>query len=104
MSDQRHPAPAFARPTKGGVLLSVRLQPGAARSEVAGVQGDALRLRIAAPPVDGRANDAARDFLAERLGVPRSAIVLTRGATARHKLFFVQGLTVEAVRDRLCRP
>jgi len=104
VSDQRDPAPAFARPTKGGVLLAVRLQPGAARSEVAGLQGDALRLRIAAPPVDGRANEAARDFLAERLGVPRSAVVLTRGATSRHKLFFIQGLTVEAVQERLYRP
>jgi len=101
VSDPRHPASAFARPTQGGVLLSVWLQPGAAHSEVAGVQGEALRLRIAAPPVDGRANEAARAFLADRLGVPRSAIVLTRGATSRHKLFFVQGLTVEAVHERL---
>lgn len=101
MSEEHPAAPGFARPAQGGVLLSVRVQPGAARSEVAGVHGDALRLRIAAPPVEGRANEAARALLADRLGVPRSAVVLARGTTSRHKLFFVRGLSVEAVYERL---
>ena len=91
----------FVRATQDGVLVFVRLQPGAARSDVAGTLGDALKLRVAAPAVEGRANEAARAFLADLLGVPKSSVSLARGATSRSKSFLVRGLTVEAVKERL---
>lgn len=91
----------FVKETKDGVLVSVRLQPGAARSGLAGVQGDELKLRVAAPPVEGRANEAARVLLAELLGVPKSSVALVRGATARSKQFLIRSLTVQAVIERL---
>lgn len=91
----------FVKEVEEGVLVSVRLQPGAARSELAGVQGDELKLRVAAPPVEGRANEAARFFLAELLGVPKSSVALVRGAASRSKRFLIRGATVQGVVERL---
>ena len=80
----------------------MRVQPGAARSEIAGWEPDgALRLRLQAPPVEGRANRALIEFLADALGVKRSAIRLVHGATARRKLIEIDGLTEAEVRTRL---
>ncbi|MGD9943118.1 MAG: DUF167 domain-containing protein [Burkholderiaceae bacterium] len=70
----------------GAWRIRLAVQPGAARSEVVGVHDDCLKLRIAAPPVDGRANDEVLRFVAERLGVPRKRIRLLAGAGARRKL------------------
>lgn len=92
---------SFVKALENGVLISVRLQPGAARSELAGVQGGQLKLRVAAPPVEGRANEAARALLAELLGVQRSCVTVVRGAASRNKHFFIQGATIELVRERL---
>lgn len=79
-------------PVKGGCLIRLHVQPRASRTEVAGRHGDALKLRIAAPPADGEANDAVIRFLAERLGVPRSAVTLERGASSRAKTVRVAGV------------
>jgi uncharacterized protein (TIGR00251 family) len=79
----------------GGVRLRLRVQPRASRTEVAGRHGDAIRIRVAAPPVDGAANEAIVRFLAERLGVPRAAVRLERGATGRSKVVSVAGLDAE---------
>lgn len=68
---------------------------------MAGRHGDALKLRVAAPPVDGAANEAVVRFLAERLGVPRSAVRVEAGATGRSKVIAVAGITVEAAGHRL---
>lgn len=91
----------FVQEVEQGVLVSVRLQPGAARTELAGVQGDELKLRVAAPPVEGRANEAARALLAQLVGVPKSSVNLVRGATARSKRFLIRGATVQGVVERL---
>ncbi|MGH7585148.1 MAG: DUF167 domain-containing protein [Gemmatimonadales bacterium] len=72
--------------------IAVVAQPRASRSEVVGPHGGALRIRIAAPPVGGAANEALIAFLASRLGVPRSAVTLRRGATGRRKLVEVEGI------------
>jgi uncharacterized protein (TIGR00251 family) len=64
----------------------VHAQPGARRSEVAGVHGDALKVRLAAPAVEGKANDALLRFLADAFGVPLRQVALLRGETARRKL------------------
>jgi hypothetical protein len=82
-------------------LLVVRVTPRAARDEIAGWQGDELRVRLRAPPVDGRANEALLRLLATRLSVPPSSIELVSGATARVKRLRVTGLSEEELRRRL---
>lgn len=69
----------------GGCTLTLHIQPGAKKSEVVGVHGDALKIRLAAPPVDGRANAALIDYLADRLGLPKSALELKSGQSSRRK-------------------
>ena len=68
------------------LVLTLHVQPGAKRTEVAGRHGDALKVRLAAPPVEGKANAELMRFLAEAFAVPRRAIVLIRGETARDKV------------------
>lgn len=80
--------------TADGVRLTLRVQPSAARSEVAGRHGDAIRVRLAAPPVDGKANEALIALLSELLAVPKRSVVLTRGATGRSKVVEVTGVDV----------
>lgn len=88
------------RAADGSVSLSLHVQPGAKRTEFAGLHGDALKLRLAAPPVDGKANAALQVFLAQCLGVPRSAVSLISGETSRHKVVRVVGVDA-AVLERL---
>jgi len=71
------------------VHIAVRVKPGSARAAVGGVHGDALVVAVNAPPVDGRATEAARRALAAALGVPRSTVSLRSGATSRDKIFTV---------------
>jgi len=68
------------------VVLALHVQPGAARTEVAGLYGDALKIRLAAPPVEGKANLALRRFLAEAFAVPLRNVEIVRGDTSRDKL------------------
>ena len=82
-------------------LLHVRVQPGARRNEILGWQGDALRVRVTAPPAEGQANHAVTDLLAHALGIAASRIALVRGATSRDKLFRVERLSPSDVRARL---
>ena len=79
------------------VKLDVRVIPRAKRTEIAGRRGGALLVRLAAPPVDGAANDALRAFLAERLGVPQRQIAIVRGATSRDKTVAIEGLSAAAI-------
>lgn len=79
------PRPAWLAGARGDWTIRVHVQPGAARSGVAGEHDGCLKLRIAAPPIEGRANDALRAFLAERLGLPRSAVSIERGDASRRK-------------------
>jgi uncharacterized protein (TIGR00251 family) len=74
---------------QGGSELCVHAQPGASRSELAGEHGDALKVRIAARAVEGAANAALIDYLAERLGVARRDVRLLRGDKSRRKTFWV---------------
>lgn len=77
-------------------MLTIHVQPRARRSEVAGRHGDAIKVRLAAPPVDNAANEELVRFLAEALGVPRAAVSVARGHTARRKTVAVLGMTREA--------
>lgn len=81
--------------------LQVRVQPGARRSQIMGIDEGVVRVRIAAPPVEGKANAALCAVLAEALGVRPHAVTLVRGATGRLKLVEVVGLTAEAALARL---
>jgi uncharacterized protein (TIGR00251 family) len=72
-------------------MLEVRVQPGASRTEVAGMLGERLKVRIAAPAVDGRANTALVAFLADRLGVAKAQVEVVRGASNRSKTVSVPG-------------
>jgi len=72
-------------PARQALVLALHVQPGARRTEVAGVHGQALKVRLAAPPVDGKANAALIAFLADAFGVPRAQVRLLRGETSRAK-------------------
>lgn len=84
-------------------ILLVHAQPGAGRSEVVGRYGDALKVRVAAPPEHGRANSAIAKLLADRFGVAASAVQLTSGATGRSKRFKVVGIDAALARTVLER-
>jgi hypothetical protein len=90
-------APPWLRVSGDDAVLSLHIQPGAKKTEVAGLHGEALKIRLHAPPVDGKANDALIAFLAERLGVPKARVVLESGQTSRSKRVRVVGVTAEAV-------
>ena len=81
--------------------LTVHVQPRARKTEVTGRHGDAIRIRLAAPPVDNAANEELVRFVAETLGVPRAAVRITRGRTGRRKTVTIDGLTTDAADGRL---
>lgn len=85
------------REASGTVTFSVRVQPRASCNEILGEWQGALRVRLAAPPVDDRANEALCRLLAERLKVPLSAVTLLRGARNRTKHIEVRGATAAQV-------
>jgi uncharacterized protein (TIGR00251 family) len=87
-----------------GVRFAVRAQPRASRSEVAGIHNGALRIRIAAPPVDDQANTELIRFLARALGVAKSAVRIAAGRSGRSKTVEVDGVTAGAVRALLDAP
>jgi uncharacterized protein (TIGR00251 family) len=68
-----------------GIVLNLHIQPRASKNEVCGVQGDALKIRLTSPPVDGAANKLCREFLAGLFHVPKSAVEILSGETSRHK-------------------
>lgn len=83
--------------SNGRVRFTVRVQPRASHTEVAGVYGDALKIRLAAPPVDGAANDALVNFLADLFAVARRDVRILAGESARSKIVEVAGITASAV-------
>ena len=78
--------------TPTGIRLRVRVQPRGSRTEIAGLHGNAVKVRLAAPPVDGAANEALARLIARHLGVPRSAVRIESGATSRSKILEVDGI------------
>ena len=83
------------------VLLPVNVQPRASRDAVTGLHGNALKLSLTAPPVDGAANDACLRFLADLLGVSRARLSIVRGQKARQKLIRIAQFSSTAVYTRL---
>ena len=74
---------------RDGVTIHIHAQPGAKRTEVVGLYGDCMKVRLASPPVDGKANECLIEFLARRLGVKRAQITISRGMSSRRKSVFV---------------
>ena len=91
----------FLKADRDGVLISIKVQPRASRTEIAGVLGDELRIRVAAPPVDSAANVELLKFLSKSLGVAKSAVTLEKGAASRHKLVHVTGTNEATIIARL---
>ena len=89
---------SWLRQAGDDVLLTLHIQPGAKKTEIAGEHGEALKIRLAAPPVDGKANDCLIAFLAERLGVAKSRVELVSGQSSRAKRVRVAALSADAVR------
>ena len=89
--------PTYLRATPGGTLLSVKLQPRASANEICGALGDALKIKVTAPPVDSAANESLVKFLAARLDCAKNRVELLRGQTSRHKTVMLHGFTPEEV-------
>ena len=87
--------------TKDGAILTVHIQPRASTTEYVGIHGDAIKIRVAAPPVDGAANDELIRFLARQLSIPTSSVRIRSGASGRHKRVLVIGVAAELVLARL---
>lgn len=90
-----------ARKAGTGTRIKVRVQPRASRTELAGTHGDVLKIRVAAPPVEGAANQELVAFLARRLGVAKSAVQIVRGERGREKLVEVAGVSADQINARL---
>jgi hypothetical protein len=84
-----------------GVTFSIKVHPRAKKNAITGETGDALKLSITSPPVDGKANAACIEFFASLLKVPRSSVTIASGETSRTKVIRVLGLSTEEVRQRL---
>jgi hypothetical protein len=103
------PGPAPATPTPDepiaphpqGCVIRIHAQPGAKCTGWGGRHGNALKLRVAAPPIEGRANAACIEFLAEAFGCPRAQIELLAGASSREKRFLVHGMDAARAKEIL---
>ena len=94
-------SPPWLRAAGGDVVLALHVQPGAKKTEIAGEHGEALKVRLGAPPIDGKANDCLIAFLSERLGVPKARVVLEAGSTSRQKRVRVLGMEAGLVEAAL---
>lgn len=88
--------PACLQETRDGVVITLHIQPGAKRTELVGLHGDALKIRLAAPPVDGKANAALLAFLAEVFKVGKREVELVSGDTRRSKRVRVNGVSPDS--------
>ncbi|MBV8053275.1 MAG: YggU family protein [Acidobacteriaceae bacterium] len=87
--------------TPAGVTIAVKIQPRAKKNALIGVVGDALKLALTAPPVDGRANQACVEFFSDLLHLPRSSITIVSGQTSRRKVIRVAEVSMELVKTTL---
>jgi uncharacterized protein (TIGR00251 family) len=85
----------------GGVTFAVKVHPRAKKNAITGKLGDALKLSLTSPPVEGRANEACIEFFAKLLKVPRSSVNIASGQSSRGKVIRVTGLSAEEVRKRI---
>ncbi len=95
---------ARGRPGLPSVKINLRVIPRAKRDAIEGFREEVLRVRVTAAPQGGSANTAVVKLLAKRLGLPRSSVVLVRGAKSRDKVVEISGLDLAALRERLSGP
>ncbi|AJP49135.1 hypothetical protein PG1C_13230 [Rugosibacter aromaticivorans] len=95
---------SWLRVNDDGVTLTLYIQPGAKKTEVVGLHGEALKIRLHAPPVDGQANAQLIAFLAQRLALPKRAVTLLAGESSRAKRVRVAGIDAACVRAQLGEP
>ena len=95
------PAKPSASRATPACTLAVKAVPNAPRCEICGRLGDAVKIKIAAPPAEGKANAALCDFLADTLGLPRRAVTVKLGDTSRQKLVHIEGLELAEALARL---
>ena len=93
--------PSWLKPTAGGAVVSIRVVPRSQHDVIQGALGDALKVRLRAPPVDNKANRALLDFLAEQLSVPPGRCMLQSGETSRTKRVAITGLDWRSIAGRL---
>jgi uncharacterized protein len=91
----------FVRDVADGCTVTVRVQPGAKRNAVVGLHGDAVKIALSAPPVDGKANEALIAFVAESVGLPRARVSLVAGTASRSKVLRITGKSAAEVRAAL---
>jgi len=84
-----------------GVTFAVKVHPRARKNAITGESGDALKLSLTSPPVEGRANDACIEFFAKLLKVPRSSVTIASGQSSRNKVIRVAGISVEEIRRHM---
>ncbi|PYX14651.1 MAG: hypothetical protein DMG87_19800 [Acidobacteria bacterium] len=87
--------------TPSGATFAVKVHPRAKRNAITGEVGDALKLSLTAPPIEGRANEACVEFLAKLLKLPRSSVTIASGHSSRRKVIRVVGLSTEEIRRRI---
>ena len=87
--------------SSGGVTFAVRIHPRAKKNVITGELGDALKVSLTSPPVEGRANEACIEFFAKLLKVPRSSVTIASGQTSRRKMIRVTGLSAGEIAKRL---
>ena len=87
--------------SSSGATFAVKVHPRARKNGITGEVGDALKLSLTSPPVDGKANAACIEFFAKLLNVPRASVSIASGAASRNKVIRVEGLTGPQVRERL---
>lgn len=87
--------------TKGGVRLHLFIQPKSSKDEIVGPHNGELKIKLTAPPVDGKANEALIKFLSDFLELPKKNLTLIRGDTGRHKVVEISGLSEPDLRSRL---
>ena len=89
------------RESGGGVSITIKVHPRAKKNAITGELGDALKVSLTTPPIDGRANEACIEFFAKLLKVPRSSVTIASGQTSRNKVIRAAGVSAEDIRDRL---
>lgn len=91
----------WLRQQRNGVTVDLHVQPRASKNEIVGVQGEALKVRLTSPPVEGEANRLCVEFIAKRLGIAKSAVELVAGDKSRHKRLLIRGVEADEVRRAL---
>ena len=85
----------------GAVTFAIKVIPRASKNQIAGVEGDAIKIRLRAPPVEGKANEALIEFLAKKLGLRRGQIEIVMGHASRHKVVRVSGVSAKQIEEKL---